>query len=101
MMMGKPHDMTEAHQYRKFGTRIYDESGNVIALHGKVRLGDRVTWLGRKQGSGSHDDQFQIGEAYQVCFIYPSNGDVELQGPKPWITTRAGDEEYRKVQQTA
>ncbi|RCW64073.1 hypothetical protein DET61_116114 [Marinobacter nauticus] len=93
--------MTEANQHSKFGSLICDESGNVIALYGKVRLGDRVTWLRRKHGSGSHDDQFQIGQAYQVCFIYPSNGDVELQGPKPGITTRAGDEEYRKVQQTA
>jgi len=93
--------MTEANQYRKYGIRIYDESGNVTALHGKVKLGDQVTWLGRKHGSGSHDEQFRIGQAYQVCFIYPSNGNVELQGPKPEITTRAGEEEYCQLQQTA
>jgi hypothetical protein len=93
--------MTEANQDRKFGTRIYDESGNVTALHGKVKLGDQVTWLGRKHGSGSHDARFQLGKIYEVCFIYPSNGDIELQGPKPEITTRAGEEEYRQLQQPA
>jgi hypothetical protein len=89
------------HQQRKFGTRIYDEAGNVMALHGKVKLGDQVTWLGRKHGSGSHDDRFQIGSSYSVCFIYPSNGDVELQGPDPRITTRAGEDEYRQAHHTA
>ena len=93
--------MTETNQCRNFCTRIYDESENVIALHGKVKLGDQVTWLGRKHGSGSFDEQFHVGQIYQVYFIYPSNGDVELQGPTPEITTRAGEEEYRQVQQTA
>jgi hypothetical protein len=30
--------MTETNQYRKFGTRIYDESGNVMALHGVLGI---------------------------------------------------------------
>lgn len=81
-------------QDKKFGTRIYSEAGNVIALSGKLKLGDEVVWLGRKYGSCSNDGEFEIGKAYRVCFIYPSNGDVELQGHEPQITTRAGAEEY-------
>lgn len=82
-------------QPKKYGTHIYDEAGNVTALHGKLEVGDRVVWLGRKHGSGSHDAKFEVGKSYPVYFIYPSNGDVELQGSEPQITTRAGEEEYR------
>jgi len=60
---------------------------------------DAVVFFNRC-GSGSHDAQFQVGQTYEVYFIYPSNGDVELQGLKPEITTRAGEEEYRQLQQT-
>lgn len=86
-------------EMRKYGSPSFDQAGNVVKLHGKLALFDKVVWLGRKQGSGSNDDHFQVGQAYQVCFIYPSNGDVELQGDEPNITTRAGEEEYRLLTQ--
>lgn len=82
---------------RKFGTMSFDAAGNVTEVYGKVKLGDQVIWLGRKHGSGSYDHLLEIGKPYQVHFIYPSNGDVELQGPKPNITVRAGEEEYGPV----
>jgi hypothetical protein len=84
-------------QLRKYGTRIIDETGRVVALHGKVKLGERVVWIGRKDGSGANDHLFEAGREYEVCFIYESNGDVELQGDEPEITTRAGATEYRVV----
>lgn len=82
-------------QPKKYGSRVYDAAGNVTALHGKLEVGDRVVWLGRKHGSGSHDAKFEVGQSYPVCFIYPNNGDIELQGSEPQITIRAGEEEYR------
>lgn len=85
----------DMNEMRKFGSPSFDSEGNIVALHRKLKLGDQVTWLGRKQGSGSNDDHFQIGHAYPVCFIYPSNFDVELQSGDPGITTRAGESEYR------
>lgn len=84
---------------RKFGSPSFDEAGNIVALHGKLKLGEKVVWLGRKQGSGSNDEHFQVGHAYPVCFIYPSNTDVELQGDDPGVTTRAGDTEYSLLDQ--
>lgn len=75
------------------GTAIYNLKGQIQELHRWVKLGDKVFWLGRKEGSGSWDDSFKVGEAYEVIFIYPAGG-VELQGPEPQITTRAGASEF-------
>jgi hypothetical protein len=82
---------------RKFGTLVHDDTGRVVEVSGKVRLGEQVLWLGRKHGSCTHDAKFEINQAYQVYFIYPSNGDVELQGPEPHITIRATGDEYRRL----
>jgi hypothetical protein len=78
----------------KYGARIVDATGRVVALYNKVKLGDRVIWLGRKQGKGANDHRFEPGKDYEVCYIYESNGDLELQGDEAAITTRAGPSEY-------
>lgn len=80
--------------FDKYGTQVLDETGRVIALHEIVKLGDSAEWLGRKAGSGTNDYLFMAGNTYKVCHIYSSNGDVELQGERPEITTRAGAAEY-------
>jgi hypothetical protein len=80
---------------RKYGTAIWDTAGNVIELHGKVKIGDKVTWLGRKAGSGKYDSEFVVGQQYPVCYIHESNFDVELQGQAGHITTRASSTEYQ------
>lgn len=67
---------------------------NNEALHSKIKLRQRVTWLGRKVGSCVNDRHFTVGMPYEVCFIYPSNGDVELQGNSPELTIRATESEY-------
>jgi len=82
-------------QWRKYGTQITDESGRVVALHGIVKLGDRVVWLGRKEGKDTYDHLFEVGQAYEVCMIYESNGDLLLQGADPAVTIRAGRSEYQ------
>ena len=87
--------------------RVQDvDSGKIHLLHpemlldaaivatDKVKLGDQVTWLGRKHGSGSNDARFIVGQRYPVAHIYLSNLDVELQGEQPEITTRAGQSEF-------
>lgn len=80
---------------RKFGSPVFDAEGRIVELHGKVKLGDAVTWLGRKAGSGQYDSEFVVGQKYLVCYIYESNFDVELQGAADHITTRAGSTEYQ------
>ena len=90
--MGSRMDMNEM---RKLGSPSFDSEGNIVALHRKLKHGDQVTWLGRKHGFGPNDEHFQVGHVYTVCFIYPSNNDVELQGGDPGITARAGENEYR------
>ncbi|KZX77291.1 hypothetical protein A3715_11295 [Oleiphilus sp. HI0009] len=84
---------------RKYGTPIYDEKGFPLELYGKVKLGDSVTWLGRKQGSCSEDDKFKAGNEYKVVMIYPTNFDleIELSDSPPHVTIRAGQDEYRLV----
>ena len=82
---------------RKYGSATFDVNGNVIGLHGKVAIGDKVVWLGRKVGSCSNDNQFIAGEPYTVAAIYPSNFDLVLQGEKDEHTTRAGESEYKLI----
>jgi hypothetical protein len=82
---------------KKYGSPIYDAKGFPIELHDRVKLGDMVTWLGRKSGSSSNDDKFCAGQSYSVVMIYPKNFDLELELPNmpPHITIRAGDSEYQ------
>ncbi|MCF2903279.1 hypothetical protein L1267_23200 [Pseudoalteromonas sp. OFAV1] len=82
---------------RKYGSVVYDINGNVTALHDKVAVGDKVEWLGRKEGNCINDDKFVVGEHYVVAAIYPSNFDLELQGSEDEYTTRAGKTEYKLV----
>lgn len=83
---------------RKYGSVVCDINGNVIALHDKVAVGDKVEWLGRKEGGSCiNDDKFVVGEYYIVAAIYPSNFDLELQGSEDECTTRAGKTEYKLV----
>ncbi|MBB1352388.1 MULTISPECIES: hypothetical protein [Pseudoalteromonas] len=82
---------------RKYGSVVCGINGNVIALHGKVAIGDKVEWLGRKEGSCINDDKFVVGEHYIVAAIYPINFDLELQGSEDECTIRAGKTEYKLV----
>lgn len=62
----------------------------IVALCGVVSVGDTVEWKGRLHGTCSNDGLFVKGLSYSVCFIYPTNFDVELQHPSnPSITIRA------------
>ena len=85
---------------RKYGIPILDARGAIVALSGKVRLGDEVTWLGRKRGNCREDDQFTPGQGYRVCAIYPSNFDLEIERADcpPHVTIRAGEGEYALLQ---
>jgi len=89
--------MNDAHnQSRKYGSVTVDATGRTIELYHKVRLGETVTWLGRRIGSSVNDSYFIVGKQYEVCYIYESSGDIELQGDLPEITIRASDSEYGK-----
>lgn len=81
----------------RYGNPYFNSKGQIIALHGKLNIGDHVVWLGRKAGGGTHDNKFRVGERYRVVYIYPSNCDVEIElaDAAPLITTRAGEDEYQ------
>ena len=80
----------------KCDSPIHREDGCITELKGKVKLGDPVQWHGRKAGSCTNDAVFIPGQLYRVCFIYPSNHDVEIERyiDKVHTTVRAGPSEY-------
>lgn len=83
-------------EQRKYGSVIYDAKANVAELFGKIKVGDSVSWLGRKVGSCSNDGRFVPGQHYQVWMIYPSNLDLEIEQyiDGEHVTIRAGKDEY-------
>lgn len=84
----------------KYGAPIYDESGFPVELNGKLKVRDKVLWLGRKVGSCSDDSKFMVNEPYPVTMIHPSNFDVELEQyiDGEHITIRAGESEYQVIE---
>lgn len=82
--------------HRKYGSITVDESGTIVELFGKVKLGDFVTWRGRKIGRSTDDSQFVSNQQYKVCFIYTSNRDIEIEQyiDGKHITIRASESEY-------